>query len=214
MNTLPAADLRRKIAGVCLIAAPVLLLGSTVLRFGFGRFFTWYLTMKLSFFFFAVGVLGLMHLLRGRADGSAHVGGGLALAGCLSGASIVTAAYILTKVAKLVPKEEAGSLFLTVANSPLPGFFFPVGLLVLAVALWRKKVVPAWAALLFAVGAVLFPVGRAAGLIWAVWACDVLLTVSLGAIGLMVLRWTVEEWSGSPAPGVAVAATEREAAVA
>jgi hypothetical protein len=211
MNTSAAANLRRRVAGVSLIAGPALLLTSSVVRFVFDRFFEWYQTMKLSFFFIALAVLGLVHLLRGRADGSGHVGGAMALAGCLSGASIVTAAYLLEPFRGTVPDERLQSLYLTVVNSPLPGLLFPVGLLILAVALTRKKVVPLWAGLLFALGAVLFPVGRVPGLVWAIFACDVLLTVSLGYVGWRVLGMTAEEWEGEPAARPQPAAVETQA---
>jgi hypothetical protein len=204
MNTSPAANLRRKAAGVSLIAAPLLLLASSVYRLGFGRIFEWYATMKLSFFFFAVAALGLVHLLRGRADGSGLVGGALTLAGCLSGASLTTAVFILLTVqgagldpSALASIESALGRFggyQAIVLCPLPGPFFPVGLLILAVALWRKRVVAAWAALLLALGAVLFPAGRAVGSLWAIWACDVLLTISMGYIGWRVLTMTAAEW--------------------
>lgn len=199
MNTSPVSNLRRRVAGVSLVAGPALLLLSSVLRFGFGLFHEWYLTMKTSFFFFALAALGLVHLLRGRADGSGHVGGALALAGCLSGASIVTAAYALRQFEGRVPAAELQSLYLTIVNAPLPGLCFPAGLLVLAVALWRKRVVPAWVGLLFAAGAVLFPVARIPALVWAHFACDTLLTVSMGYIGLRLLGQTAGEWEGAAA---------------
>ncbi|HYE15107.1 MAG TPA: hypothetical protein VD968_11745 [Pyrinomonadaceae bacterium] len=208
MNTSPAANLRRRAAGVSLVAAPLLLLASTVYRFGLGRNFEWYATMKLSFFFFAVGALGLVHLLRGRADGSSLVGGALTLAGCLSGASLTTAVLILMTIqeggldpAALQTIERALNQFggyRAIVLCPLPGPLFPAGLLILAVALWRKRVVPAWAALAFAAGAILFPAGRAAGVVWAFWVCDVLLSVSLGYIGWHVLTMTAEEWERRP----------------
>lgn len=199
MNTSPVSNLRRRVAGLSLVAGPALLLLSSVLRFGLGLFYEWYLTMKTSFFFFALAALGLVHLLRGRADGSGHVGGALTLAGCLSGASIVTAAYAFPQFEGRVPAAELQGLYLTVVNTPLPGLFFPAGLLVLAVALWRKRVVPAWAGVLFALGAVLFPVGRVFGLAWACLACDTLLTVSMGYIGLRLLGQTAGEWEGAAA---------------
>lgn len=211
MNTSSVANLRRKVAGVSLIAGPVLLLTSSVVRFAFGRFFEWYQTAKLSFFFFALAVLGLVHLLRGRADGSGHVGGAMALAGCLSGASIVTAAFLLEPLQGAVPGERLAGLYLTVVNSPLPGLLFPAGLLVLAVALLRKRAVPPWAGLLFALGAVLFPVGRIPGFVWAIFACDVLLAVSLGYVGSRVLGMTAEEWEHAPAAGAGPVAVESPA---
>lgn len=213
MNHHPACGLRRKAAGVSLVAGPALLLASTVLLSAFGLFEAWYQAMKLSFFFFAVGVLGLVHLLRGRADGSGHAGGLLALAGCLSGASIVTAAYLRGHLRGAVPDERLDGLYLTVVNSPLPGLFFPAGLLVLAVALLRKKVVPAWAGLLFALGALLFPAGRIPGYVPAMYACDVLLAVSLGYVGLRVLGMTAGEWEGGPAAGAGPAVADRDAGV-
>ena len=216
MSTSPAANLRRRAAGVSLVAAPALLLVSTVYRFGFGRVFEWYATMKLSFFFFAVAAIALVHLLRGRADGSGLVGGALTLAGCLSGASLTTAVLILMTIqgagldaAALQKIESALGQFggyQAVVLCPLPGPFFPLGLLILAVALWRKRVMPAWAALVMALGAVLFPTGRAVGVVWATWACDVLLAVGMGYMGWRVLTMTAGEWERRPETQVETAA--------
>lgn len=204
MNTSRGAGMRRRAAGVSLIAAPLLLLASSVYRFGLGRNFEWYATMKLSFFFFIVAALGLAHLLRGRADGSGLVGAALAIAGAVSGASLTTAVLLLSAVqdsgldaAALQTVERALNQFggyRAVVLCPLPGPLFPVGLLILAVALWRKRVVPAWAALTLAAGAVFFPAGRAAGVAWAFWVCDALLTLSMSYIGWRVLKMSDAEW--------------------
>ena len=207
-----AANLRRRVAGVSLIAAPLLLLASSVYRLGLGRNFEWYATMKLSFFFFAVAALGLVHLLKGRADGSSLVGGAFTLAGCLSGASLATAVLILTSVQEsgldstaleTLARALAGfGGYEAIVLCPLPGPLFPVGLLILAVALWRKRVVAAPAAMLMAFGAIFFPSGRAAGVVWAIWACDLLLLISMGYIGWRVLAMTAEEWERRPAEAV------------
>ena len=55
------------------------------------------------------------------------------------------------------------------------GLFFPLGLIVLGLALFRWRPVNRWLGMLLAMGGVLFPLGRAVGIQWAILACDVVL---------------------------------------
>ncbi|HEX5707317.1 MAG TPA: hypothetical protein VFX96_08475 [Pyrinomonadaceae bacterium] len=203
-----ANGLRKQIAGISLIAAPLLMLACDIAnRAGLGAHFV--TLMKLSFVFFVGSILALVHLLRERTDGLGLVGGGMALIGCLSGSAIVTMylwewSFTTAGVDAATTQTVENALRTTgvpmmVVMYPLPGLFFPLGLLILSVGLLRARVVPAWAAALLALGAILFPVGRIPRIWAASMASDVALLVSLGAIGLRVLRWTTDEWLHVPA---------------
>lgn len=84
-------------------------------------------------------------------------------------------------------REGVGGLMLLY---PLPGLAFPLGFLVLAYALRRARAASAAAALLVALGALLFPVGRIGGVQWAVIGSGLALTLgmSLTALRLLGLR--------------------------
>src|ERR687893_3141437 len=95
MKTSTAADeRRRKIGGVCLLAAPLILLAGDWMRAGAGLRYESLVLMKLSLAFFVGAVLALVHLLRERADLTGLAGGALAVVGCMAASGIVTAAMI------------------------------------------------------------------------------------------------------------------------
>jgi hypothetical protein len=77
---------------------------------------------------------------------------------------------------------------------PLPGLAFPVGLLILSAALLWARVVPAPAAILLALGAVLFPVGRIGGIEAAMLASSAAIAASMGWTGWRVLNRAAAAW--------------------
>ena len=205
MKTSTAADeRRRKIGGVCLVAAPLLLLAGDLLRAGAGLRYESLIVMKLSFAFFVAAVLALVHLLRERSDRTGLAGGALTLVGCLAGSGIVTAAMIGVSLETAALGEptlsaveeamRAGGVPAFLFMFPLPGLAFPAGLLVLSAGLLRAKVMPAPAAALLALGALLFPVGRIGEFEPAVLASSAALSASMGWIGWRVLRRAAPAW--------------------
>lgn len=211
MATSPATELRRKGAGLCLIAAPALMLCADALRIGAGMTYTWLVLLKLSFAFFVAAILALVHLLRPHADRTGLAGGALGVVGCLAGASIVTTAMITWSLETAALGEPAaraveaamqkGGVAPFVLLYPLPGLAFPAGLLVLGFGLLRARVTTPLVALLLALGAVLFPIGRIGSLDAAVLASGLSLTVAMGIIGRQVLKWSAAEWNSVPARG-------------
>jgi hypothetical protein len=170
MKAETADDIRRRGAALCLLAAPALMLAGDALRYWAGMEWAWLVMFKLAFALFVGAALGLVSLTRGRADGAGLVGGALAVVGCLAGSGILTANAVLGPV-EGAALDEAARQTLTAAFTesgagayvifyPLPALAFPAGFLVLAYALLRSRVVSPAAALLVALGAVLFPVGR------------------------------------------------------
>jgi hypothetical protein len=76
------------------------------------------------------------------------------------------------------------------------GLFFPAGLITLGIALFYWRPVNRWLGLLLALGGVLFPIGRAAGVAPAVVACDIVLATAFASIGWQILS-RPEVWEQS-----------------
>ena len=205
MKTSTAADeRRRKIGGVCLVVAPLLLLAGDAARAGAGMRYESLVMMKLSFAIFVGAVLALVHLLRERSDRTGLWGGALALVGCVSASGIVTAAMIGVSLRSAALGEptlrvvdeamRAGGVPTFLFLFPLPGLAFPAGLLVLSIGLLRARVAPAPAAVLLAVGAVIFPVGRIPGIEPLMLASSAALSASMGWIGWRTLKRAAPGW--------------------
>ena len=212
MKTSTAADeRRRKIGGVCLLAAPLILLAGDWMRAGAGLRYESLVLMKLSFAVFAAAVLALIHMLRERADRTGLFGGALALVGCVSASGIVTAAMIGWSIESAALGEpvgravegamQAGGVPTFLFLFPLPGLAFPAGLLVLSAGLLRAKAAPVPAALLLALGALLFPFGRIPGIESVVLVSSVALAASLGWIGWRTLRREAPGWEQTRTAG-------------
>ena len=194
MKAETADDVRRRGAAACLLAAPALMLAGDALHYWAGAQRAWLVMFKLSFAFFVGAALGLVGLTRGRADGAGLLGGALAVVGCLAGSGIVTANALIQSfdaaalgeaaeraVEASMMKSGVGGYVLLY---PLPGLAFPAGFLVLAYALWRSRAAPAAAALLVALGALLFPVGRIGGVEAAVMGSGLALTLGMSLTAL------------------------------
>ena len=223
MKSSPATNLRRIIAGLCLMIAPALMLAADALRIGADMIYPWLVIFKLSFAFFVAAILAITHLLSRRADRIGLVGGALGIVGCLAGSGIVTASMIGWSIeaaalgesvdraieAAMVNGGAINFLFLY----PLPGLAFPVGLLVLSFGLVRAKSMPLPVVSLLALGAILFPIGRIGAIQTAVLASGVSLSVAMGLIGWRVLKWSAAEWERVPPEGAQAARLEGEALV-
>lgn len=201
-----ATERRRRIAGWCLVFAPLLMLVADAMLLAAGEeaaFWPWTLGVWVSFYLFIGAVLAIARLLSRKADRLGLTGAALAIAGAMMGATIQGLFRVLKQM-------EAGGFeeaTIRAIHSPLvptteaPGLLFPIGLLVLAVGLWKTRVFPRGLTVVFGLGAVLFPVGRILVGPAASVASDVLLLVAMGDLGRRVLRsplfWT---------PGLRVAA--------
>lgn len=204
MKAETAAEVRRRGAALCLCGAPALMLAGDALRYWAGAEWAWLVMFKLAFALFVGAALGLVGLTRGRADGAGLVGGALAVVGCLAGSGIVTANAVLGPV-EAAGLDEAATRAVEAAMMksnvgayillfPLPGLAFPAGFLVLAYALLRSRAASAAAAVLVALGALLFPVGRIGGVEAAVIGSGLALTLgmSLAALRLLGVKPGVE----------------------
>ena len=197
MKAETADDIRRRGAAVCLLAAPALMLAGDALRYWAGAQRAWLVMFKLSFAFFVGAALGMVGLTRGRADGAGLLGGALAVVGCLAGSGILTASAIYQSfdAAALGEAAERAAAAAFVRDAvqryifhfPLPGLAFPAGFLVLAYGLLRARAVAPVAALLLALGALLFPVGRIGHIEAAVMGSGLALTLGMSLTALRLL---------------------------
>lgn len=201
MNLSPSSNRRRAIAGVSLIVLAVIFLlntwtgimtgvsapsQATTALAGF--------TAVLSMVLMIASVLGIAQILRARADWPALLGAAFTLIG-QTAASRMGVIFQLNALSKRGTAGIPPNLMATVSESaPLVwvsivpvGIFFPLGLITLGLALaWARPMNWLFGASL-AVGGVLFPIGRALGIGWAITACDIVLGVAFASIGWQII---------------------------
>ena len=213
-----ADNFRRTLAGLCLIAAPLVLLVAMIVHGGGGnaglvksllespgRVQAANLLIMFSSVLFVPALIGLLGLVRGRGVILAHVGVTLAVVGVIghavwAGFQIVLLGLLQsgvvdqTRMAELISGGPPNAGFVIVMLAFMIGFF--LGLLFVAGALWRSGVVPRWAAVcIFLVPFADFVPGGAVVSILG----PVLGLVGLGAAGLKLLSMPDAEWSQSNA---------------
>lgn len=140
-------------------------------------------------------ILGLSQLLRASADRAGLVGAAFALVGWAAATRITT----VIQLDSLISSASAGAEGVSVVGSALQsapavfvsifpvGLFFPLGLIVLGLALFLRHPLSRWLGLLLVCGGLLFPVGRAAGSEFAIVACDITLGAAFAALGWLML---------------------------
>lgn len=179
-----------RFAFICAFLAPlILLIGDTIAVINFLSI-SWTLLLWLSFLCFIPALAGLAIAVQQRAPLLGLVGGMVVLIGTMAGAGMQ--AYFRAGILLQQGGQDNAVAFLrTQSVMPLttqvPGIAFPVGLLILAAAIWRSRIAPAWIAGVLAIGAVLFPIGHAARVSWALLGGDLVLLVAFVAIAQRIL---------------------------
>ena len=165
-GTTLADRLQDKIAGVCLIIAPLLMMPNTFFEYREGMLFWAGFFGVLAYICLVPALLGIARLLRERAPRLSVFGGLLATVGTIGGVNFSTA--LLFEWAE----REAGTpeAIMVAINEVVEGrlfpvllifsIFFPISLLLLSVGLFRTGVVPKWVAVLLGIGAIVFPAGH------------------------------------------------------
>jgi hypothetical protein len=211
---------RKSIAGMCMIAAPLVLLAGVILHpeqksnvgdqlavvaDNMDAWFVAHLMILIALVLAVPAVLGLMHMLREREVAFGHVGGGLAMVGLLATTGVVAIDGFVGWQAAEAPSAEMTALFERVTETAgvvIPFFVmslaFSVGMLFLAAGLYRARAVQSWTAAMLGVGSVALAVG---GLV----ASDILSIVGAAVflvgfvqVGRMVLRESDEDWEHTP----------------
>ncbi len=213
-----ANNFRRSVAGLSLIAAPLIgLVGAlltpqnsgglgdelAIISEQTGRWLVGNFLVLISFLLLVPAVFGLLHLLRHRSVALGHIGTTLVLLGLFFHGTIMGFALVEVPLvesglerAQMIAFAERmyeGPAFLMILI-PFIGFY--LGMLILAVALWRAKVAPIWVSALIVAGLLSEFVGTD---VVSPELMYVLLLVSLGWIGLKVLRMSDAQWADGSA---------------
>ena len=179
-----------RMAGICSMLAPlVLLIGDSMLLIGDLRF-EWTIALWVSFVLFVPAIFGLTYLAAGQGSRLALVGGASAFFGCMAGASmqvLFRVWAVLNEVGSPQTIELLRGSRKLIVSTQMIGIFFPIGLLILAASLYRRHIVSPVAPLALAIGAILFPLGRIAGLLVGLVGGDLMLIIAFGMIGSRLL---------------------------
>ncbi len=209
-----ADDFRRTLAGVSCALAPAALLGSLLVHPGGaedqliatvaaepGRTQAAALLVLAAALFFVPAMAGIAHLVRGRGVVLVHLGVALTIIGAIghavfAGFQIVLAGTISSGVdpaeLEVLVEEVPNAGFVVVLVTFLLGFM--PGLLLVAAALWRSRVVAAWV-----------PLGLVAIVLTDVVPVDNRMiaaivpafgVVCFAAIGRVMLRMSNDAWRG------------------
>lgn len=179
-----------RIAGICAILAPFPLLAGDIMIVTGTWHFMWTICLWVSFVLFVPGIFGMTYLAAGGGRLVALIGGASAFFGAMAGASM----QILFRVYAVL--EELGSpqtiellrgCKKLIATTQMIGIFFPLGLIILSIALFRSRTVSWYVPLALVGGAILFPMARIAGLTIGFFGGDLLLIIAFGVVGIRLL---------------------------
>ena len=196
---------RRVISGICLVSVAGFLVWNALSMYGeptFRGVVTEGFVMPLLMGSMIGGVLGIVQLLRRRADRTALVGAALTLVGAAVGIRI----RVLSQLSALgqlgVGGLPADFQHVLQRHAPLAwasivpsGLLFPIGVITLGITIFAVHPVHRWIGIVLATGGLLFPFGRAVHIPWAYAASDVLIALAFGLLGWQVLT-RPELWSG------------------
>ena len=215
-----AHHFRKMVAGCCMVLAPLVLLGAeivhpeektnagdqlAVVANNLDQWYVAHLMAAIAVVLMVPAVLGLMHMLREREVVYGHVGGALAMLGLLAIAGIVAMELVLWQMGTIGANAQMTDLAnrLTDTTGIVVPFFvvafgFMLGLICLAIGLYRARAVQSWMSLFLIVAAVGFGIEfSAASNVFGIVGASFLL-VGLGSIGRMVLTETDEDWEHTP----------------
>ena len=230
MSLTNASSFRRMACGLCLLIGPAMLLLATILdpAAGEGDDDKAYLQAlkddpdmaQLStalwiygFALVAIGIIGAVHVIRGRGVVLANIGGTLAIFGLIMFVALVTTTVNEINVVEHLGVDTAKKLSDDIEDYWVAFIvFIPallgtlIGFLLLGTAIIRSEVAHAAAGILIIVGILLVPLsdGSQVGGIIA----NALLLGGWGLVGLKLLGLTDEQWEGRApigpeAPGAA-----------
>jgi uncharacterized membrane protein len=216
-----AHHFRKTVAGICMVLAPALFLAAAIVSPSSDndagailaataehqdRFYISTVLAIAGAVLLLPALLGLMHMLREKQVALGHVGGGLSLLGNL--AFMLFFGVSLMQWQMVRGGADTGEMtalldrFMNTTGSAVFFFLslaFTIGMVVLAVGLYRARAVHWSTAGALAIGAVVlqvaFFVGNTAG--WYIVASAILL-VGFATVGRMVLLETDEEWEHTP----------------
>jgi hypothetical protein len=213
-----ANNFRRTLTGICLIAAPLVLLifnligltmempedtGARLAAFAAqpDRVLVLTLLFALAHLLFLPAVFGLVSLVRDRGVTLVHIGAMLAVIGLFGHTVFSGSQLVVVQMAEgAADQGQMIALYNRFLESPgfiifalmgLAGFF--LGFIILPIGLWRAGVVPGWMAALIILSLMLEFI--ATNFIdYASIVASVLFTLGFAVIGLNMLTMSDEEW--------------------
>jgi hypothetical protein len=215
-----AHHFRKMVAGMCMLAAPVLLLVGEVvhperktdvgdqLAVVAAHQDAWYVAHMIdlvAIVLFLPVILGLMHMMRERETTLGHLGGGLALVGLMATTCLVAIEGLVGWQAGAQNSPEMTALFQRINDTTgivvpvfVMSFALTLGILMMMWGLARSNAIPMWVAGVVAVAAICLAVAgpMASGVLSIVGAS--LLLVGIGTIGRMVATESDEDWEHTP----------------
>ena|SRR5918992_3917523 len=212
---------RKMVAGLCMIAAPLLMLVAAVITPVYetdvgkqlaavagdaDRFYIASLATLVALILLVPAILGLMHMLREREVAYGHLGGGLALLGSFLVMAIMGIQLVVWQmVAGGADRAEMIALLDRVNDTTgivvplfILSFAFALGFAILAAGLYRARAVHPWMAILIAAGGVMLPIGATIASEVVVSLGAVALLVGLGFTGWRVLMEPDSDWEHTP----------------
>jgi hypothetical protein len=143
---------------------------------------------------FVFAIFVLVQMLKPKMEKLALIAGGMAIIGAISGTTLISFVYYgnelksfgLDAVALQPIKTAFGQFYMTMVFVPLPGLFLPIGLFVLSIGLFWKKIVPRPVALILAIAAFSFPFGRIPQNTTIFVITDLLFLISMGYVGWQI----------------------------
>ena len=215
-----ANNFRRTALGLCLIAGPlVALLGGLITPWEESDTTAAYLTalsesparaeasavlLYLGYLLMAVGVFGMLHLLKRRAVVLGHVAGALAIWGWVSLPGMLSVDFYDLSLSASADRQAAIEIsdraggYAGAAVMGIPVLLGIVGLFLLVLALWRAGFVPVWTPVVLFVGTAVSFIGPPSAVYFTIGTAAWL--VALGHVGLKMLGMSDEEWERGEAP--------------
>lgn len=143
-----------------------------------------------------LAMLGLMLLALQRSPWLAMIGGGIALLGVLPTAAFVGQDALTYDMAHLGNRAAFVALSNSFGNDPVMSFYLTffvigqkIGTILLAIALWRARVIPIWAMALLILGIVVQTAAFPIGSFYLEIAADILLIIGSIPAGLAMLKY-------------------------
>lgn len=180
-----------RIAGICSILAPLPLVAADIMKVADTMRFERTVVEWISFAFFIPAIFGLTYLVAAQGSRFVFVGGTIASLGAMAGSSM----QVFARVRVILEDNGVGQVIQGLRASKklifatqTPGILFPLGLLLLAVALYRCRVVSRPIVFCLAAGAFFFPINHISSLMLGRVGADILLLIAFGAFGNRMLQ--------------------------
>jgi hypothetical protein len=219
LNIKDPSNFRRTLAGLSLVIAPLVILVASVtqpdtaddsreyladLAEEAGRADLSTTLFIVGFWLLLPGVLGLIHLVRRRGVVLTHIGGVLLVLGMVAYPVLFSTTFYDLSIAENVNIDEGVRAFDGIEDYVGPWFVFipailgfAIGLILLAIGVFRAGIAPLWVLVLVILANVLILVSGGGGVSVVSIIGSLAFAAAFGYLGLRLLGMTDEQW-GNP----------------